>query len=103
MNQTKSRWGLKPTLGSVVAVVAALVAGVPHQAAEASDKGAKPYTTWSDYEGSPDSAQYSALTQINKSNVAHLQQDGSIWLSAPDPPSSIWVRVESGQPSKPCR
>lgn len=31
------------------------------------------YTTWHDYLGSPDSAQYSALTQINKSNVDKLQ------------------------------
>ena len=73
---------MKPTLGSVVgifatAVFAALVAGVAHQPVEASDKGAKPYTTWSDYEGSPDSAQYSALTQINKSNVTQLQQ---VWF-----------------------
>ena len=33
-----------------------------------------PYTTWSDYGGSADSMQYSALRQINKSNVAQLQQ-----------------------------
>jgi quinoprotein glucose dehydrogenase len=72
---------MKPTRGCVVcvstAVVAALVAGVAHQSVEASDKGAKPYTTWRDYEGSPDSAQYSALTQINKSNVAQLRQ---VWF-----------------------
>jgi quinoprotein glucose dehydrogenase len=73
---------MDPTLGSVVgvfttAVFASLVAGVAHQPVEASDKGAKPYTTWSDYEGSADSAQYSALTQINKSNVAQLQQ---VWF-----------------------
>jgi hypothetical protein len=40
------------------AVVAALVAGVASQTVEASDKGAKPYTTWSNYEGSADSAQF---------------------------------------------
>jgi quinoprotein glucose dehydrogenase len=34
---------------------------------------AKPYTTWSDYAGSADSMQYSALAQINKTNVAALQ------------------------------
>jgi hypothetical protein len=73
---------MKPTLRKVVGVfsttvVAALVAGVAHQPVEASDKGAKPYTTWSDYEGSPDSAQYSALTQINKSNVTQLRQ---VWF-----------------------
>ncbi len=33
----------------------------------------KPHTTWKDYGGGPDSSQYSALTQINKSNVATLQ------------------------------
>ncbi len=73
---------MRPTLGSLVgavstAAVAALVAGVAHQPVEASDKGAKPYTTWSDYEGSADSAQYSALTQINKSNVTELRQ---VWF-----------------------
>lgn len=31
------------------------------------------YTTWSDYLGSSDSAQYSSLKQINKSNVSQLQ------------------------------
>jgi len=33
---------------------------------------AQPYTTWSDYGGSSDSAQYSALKQINKGNVKKL-------------------------------
>ena len=33
----------------------------------------KPYTTWGDYEGGADSSQYSALKQINKSNVSQLQ------------------------------
>ena len=32
------------------------------------------YTTWSDYGGAADSMQYSALSQINKTNVARLQQ-----------------------------
>lgn len=31
------------------------------------------HTTWSDYGGGPDSAQYSALSQINASNVSQLQ------------------------------
>jgi quinoprotein glucose dehydrogenase len=34
----------------------------------------KPYTSWIDYGGSPDSMQYSALTQITKANVGQLQQ-----------------------------
>ncbi len=33
---------------------------------------ARPYTTWSQYGGAPDSSQYSALTQINRSNVKQL-------------------------------
>src|SRR5262245_12437644 len=32
-----------------------------------------PYTTWSDYGGSADSMQYSALKQIDRVNVAQLQ------------------------------
>src|SRR4051794_40235969 len=31
------------------------------------------YKTWADYGGSPDSAQYSALTQIDRSNVTRLK------------------------------
>jgi glucose dehydrogenase len=34
---------------------------------------AKPHTTWSDYGGGADASQYSALTQINRSNVTQLQ------------------------------
>src|SRR5947199_624663 len=35
------------------------------------------YTTWSDYLGGADSAQYSALTQINKTNVNRMEQ---VWF-----------------------
>ena len=31
------------------------------------------YTTWSDYGGSADSAQYSSLKQINRTNVGELK------------------------------
>src|SRR5271169_6278575 len=34
---------------------------------------AQSHTTWADYGGNPDSSQYSALSQINRSNVAKLQ------------------------------
>src|SRR2546428_13141365 len=34
---------------------------------------AQDHTTWRDYGGAPDSAQYSALTQINRSNVSQLE------------------------------
>jgi glucose dehydrogenase len=33
----------------------------------------QPYTTWSDYGGAADSMQYSALKQINKTNVKRLE------------------------------
>src|SRR5688500_10559960 len=34
---------------------------------------AQPYNTWSDYGGTADSAQYSALKQINRANVGKLE------------------------------
>ncbi len=34
---------------------------------------ASPYTSWSDYGGGPDASQYSALSQINRSNVNELR------------------------------
>jgi quinoprotein glucose dehydrogenase len=37
----------------------------------------QPYTTWSDYGGSADSMQYSALKQIGKSNVGRLER---VWF-----------------------
>src|SRR5215831_1954097 len=36
-------------------------------------RGARPYTTWTAYGGGGHSSQYSALDQINKSNVSQLQ------------------------------
>ena len=52
-----------------------LAALVPIAAAISLQASAKPkpYTTWSEYGGSADSAQYSALDQINRSNVGKLQ------------------------------
>ena len=39
----------------------------------AAGLGAQDHTTWRDYGGASDSAQYSALTQINRSNVEQLK------------------------------
>jgi quinoprotein glucose dehydrogenase len=39
----------------------------------AADAPRKPYTNWTDYGGAADSMQYSALKQINKTNVAKLE------------------------------
>jgi glucose dehydrogenase len=52
------------------AVMARAQSGGAKQAAVAA--GAE-HTEWSDFGGGPDSAQYSALTQINRSNVDKLQ------------------------------
>jgi glucose dehydrogenase len=42
--------------------------------AQTGENQKHPYSTWSEYGGSSDSMQYSALTQINKANVSRLQQ-----------------------------
>jgi quinoprotein glucose dehydrogenase len=46
---------------------------IPVLACAALAAFAQPYTTWSDYGGSADAAQYSALKQINRSNVGMLR------------------------------
>src|SRR5437867_1127179 len=43
------------------------------QASTNGARGARPYTTWTAYSGGADSSQYSALNQINTSNVSQLQ------------------------------
>ena len=52
-----------------VAAALVVVAGAALQAPQAPSR----YTTWKDYGGSADSAQYSALTQIDRSNVSKLR------------------------------
>src|SRR5512132_198386 len=49
----------------VTSVLLAVAIGLPPESGS--------YTTWMDYGGSADSAQYSALKQIDRSNVAKLQ------------------------------
>jgi quinoprotein glucose dehydrogenase len=44
-----------------------------------SSRSKQPYTTWSDYGGSADSMQYSALRQIDKTNVGQLEP---VWFFA---------------------
>jgi outer membrane protein assembly factor BamB len=57
------KWTIAAALIGLLAIVGG--AAVPK---------ARPYTTWSAYGGTPDSMQYSALSQINKSNVSQLEQ-----------------------------
>lgn len=66
------------TSTALVAGIAAVSVHQAHYAAQAADANkAAPYTTWSDYLGNADSAQYSALKQINKTNVNQLRQ---VWF-----------------------
>jgi glucose dehydrogenase len=61
---------------AVSAVTLATLGGQARQSTAASTngtRGAKPYTTWAAYGGGAHSSQYSALSQINKNNVAQLE------------------------------
>ena len=60
------RWVAAATASLLVALVA-----VNQRAASQADAA---YTTWSDYGGSPDSMQYSALAAINRTNVTKLER-----------------------------
>jgi glucose dehydrogenase len=62
--------------GSFVTVALLFAAGVVSvmaQSGKGGPKAAKPYTTWTAYGGGPHSAQFTALAQINKTNVSQLQ------------------------------
>ncbi len=60
---------------AVAVGVTVAVAGTK-KLAKASNSAA-PYTTWREYGGAPDDAQFSALKQIDRSNVTQLQQ---VWF-----------------------
>ena len=54
-------------------LILTLVGLVTVAAQSGGPRKAKPYTTWTAYQGGAHSSQYSALDQINKSNVAQLE------------------------------
>ena len=64
--KTKNRLRVCSAVGLMALVGFAISPG-------ASVPAKQPYTTWSDFAGSTDSAQYSALKQINKANVDKLE------------------------------
>jgi quinoprotein glucose dehydrogenase len=68
------RFGGFLVLALVVAALASLAAQSQQSTASSTNgtRGAKPYTTWAAYGGGAHSSQYSALNQINKSNVSQL-------------------------------
>jgi quinoprotein glucose dehydrogenase len=45
----------------------------PRTRIRSAERGNHEHSTWSDYAGGADAAQYSALAQINRSNVSQLQ------------------------------
>ena len=63
--------------GAFLVVVLLAAAGVVSLIAQSGARGdaakAKPYTTWTAYGGGAHSAQFTALSQINKTNVSQLQ------------------------------
>jgi glucose dehydrogenase len=57
----------------VVLAASLSAAGLLAQSSPTSDSGARPYLTWTSYGGGSHSSQYSALDQINRSNVSQLE------------------------------
>ena len=58
--------------GSLLIALTLGMAALVAQSGGSRGGSAKPYTTWTAYQGGSHSAQYSALDQINKSNVSRL-------------------------------
>jgi quinoprotein glucose dehydrogenase len=59
--------------GSLLIALTLGVAALVAQSGGSRSGSAKPYTTWTAYQGGSHSSQYSALDQINKSNVSRLE------------------------------
>ncbi|HLG55198.1 MAG TPA: pyrroloquinoline quinone-dependent dehydrogenase [Vicinamibacterales bacterium] len=57
----------------IVTLVAIVTVAAQSGSSGPSRGAAKPYTTWTAYQGGAHSSQYSALDQINKSNVSQLE------------------------------
>jgi len=60
-------------LGVSLLIVTLALITLTAQSSSNGSRGAKPYTTWTAYQGGAHSSQYSALDQINKSNVSQLE------------------------------
>ena len=60
-------------LGVSLLIVTLALVTLTAQSSSNGNRGAKPYTTWTAYQGGAHSSQYSALDQINKSNVSQLE------------------------------
>ena len=75
---TRAPWGLPRRSGAarrrvlLFGIAVAVTAAFAQRASQAQQP--QPYTKWDQYGGSADSMQYSALAQINKTNVTQLQR-----------------------------
>src|SRR5262245_42654998 len=71
--------------GRFVALVWSLFAAalLAQSASTNGGRGAKPYTSWTTYGGGTDSSQYSALDQINRSNVSQLHVAWTFPITGP--------------------
>jgi quinoprotein glucose dehydrogenase len=69
--QRTAKWIFGVAAMATAASAAVVLAG---QTRASKPAGQRQYANWNDYGGSPDSMQYSALDQINRENVATLQQ-----------------------------
>ena len=58
---------------SILTLAAAVALAAQSGSSSPARGTAKPYTTWTAYQGGAHSSQYSALDQINKSNVSRLE------------------------------
>ena len=63
-----------PSSVALISGLATLMLQPPINASATVSSEQVPYTTWKEYGGTPDDAQYSALKQIDRTNVAQLRQ-----------------------------
>jgi quinoprotein glucose dehydrogenase len=75
----KTKWSLVARISSFFSLTGLVMAVLAFAAvsllcdASAQSQALDAHRTWRNYEGAPDAAQYSALVQINRSNVRRLQ------------------------------
>src|SRR5690606_29605427 len=74
---------LMPNRNPSISLRMLIAASLGASALAGIDAVAQDYTTWRSYAGGAHSSQYSALDQINKSNVHRLESRGNFrWASA---------------------
>jgi quinoprotein glucose dehydrogenase len=75
--RTFTRYASVLSLALIGAIAGAYLHHESKTVRAADGKQSAPYTTWESYLGGPDSAQYSALKQIDRTNAAKLKQ---VWF-----------------------